>query len=382
LIVEVVAVGTELLLGQIVNSNAAVIGRRLADEGFDIHFSGVVGDNRKRLVEALGIATARADAVVITGGIGPTQDDLTREALCELAGVAMIRDEAHAGWIDARIRSQGREPAPNVMRMADLPEGALGLRNVNGVALGVALEHRGKWLFAIPGVPAEMIPMLDGEVLPRMRDLAGEPAVLRSRVLSCWGLGESAVADLLDDLFGSTNPSVAFLIRDMEVTVRITAKAGDEAMALALIEPMEAEVRDRLGDVVFAADGETVERLILASLSRAGWTVATVEGATLGQVGARLAAADVGAVFAGALVSGGGSGGGPEADVILDVGAIGPDSPSGSRITRAVTMTVTTPLGVNARTFELGGDDERLRSFATLAGLHLLRTTLDEVRSR
>jgi nicotinamide-nucleotide amidase len=378
LIIEVISVGTELLLGQIVNSNAATIGRRLADEGFDTHYQVVVGDNLKRLVDVLTGAQARADAVVITGGIGPTQDDLTREALCELARVPMTRDVEHATWIDARIRAQGREPVPNVMRMADLPEGAEGLRNANGAALGVGLEHEGKWFFAMPGVPQEMIPMLENEVLPRLRRLSGKPTVLRSRILHCWGLGESTVSDLLNDLFTSTNPSVAFLITDMEVRVRITAKAESEEAAMALIGPMEEEVRRRLGDVVFAEDSQTVDRILIDRLESAGWTVATVEIATLGQIGARLAVADdEGSVFAGSAVPGIVRGPNPESDVLLEVGRIGPDVTGGARTTRAVTMTVTTPAGKTHRKFEFGGDDERLRSFATIAGLHLLRTALE-----
>jgi nicotinamide-nucleotide amidase len=383
LIVEVVAVGTELLLGQIVNSNAAVIGRRLADDGFDTHFQTVVGDNARRLVEALNTAVSRSDAVIITGGIGPTQDDLTREALCELTGVGMNRDEDHAAWIDARLRGQGREPVPSVMRMADLPEGSVGLPNANGVALGIALEHEGIWLFAMPGVPAEMIPMLDNEVLPRLRRAAGDPTVLRSRVLHCWGLGESAIADRLDDLFASTNPSVAFLIRDMEVRVRITAKAEDEITALSLIEPLETVIRERLGDVVFAVDDETVEHLVLDTLSRAKWTVATVEHATLGQVGARLAAVDTGgSVFAGTSIPGDAEMTHPHADVVIEIGPVGEDVAVGARTTRAVTMMVSTPEGQTTRTFEFGGDDERLRSFATMAGLHVLRNVLDGASPR
>lgn len=376
LIVEVLAVGTELLLGDIVNTNAATIGRRLAQEGFDIHHQVVVGDNLGRLVAALRTAVARADAVVITGGIGPTKDDLTREAICELAGVAMTRDLDHAAWIDSRLRAQGRDPSPNVLRMADLPHGAEGLPNANGVALGVALEHDGTWLLAMPGVPAEMVPMFENQVLPRLRVAAGEPAVLRSRLLHCWGLGESAIADRLDELFVSTNPSVAFLIKDMEVRVRITAKAEDEPTALALIGPMEAEVRSRLGDLVFATGGETVERIVLDSLAERGWTVATVEAATLGQVAGRLADADVDSVFAGSVIVGSGTAVPPPADVTVEVGPIGPDQESGPRTTRAVEISVTTPGGNTTRVFDFGGDDERLRSFATIAGLHMLRIGL------
>ena len=376
MIVEVMLVGTELLLGDIVNSNAAIIGRRLAEQGFDIHHQVVVGDNMGRLVEVLRTAVGRADAIVITGGIGPTQDDLTREALCELAGIEMTRDEAHARWVDARIRATGREPSLNVLRMADLPAGAEGLPNANGVALGVALEHEGRWLFAMPGVPAEMVPMLDDEVLPRLRRIAGRPEVLRSRVLHCWGLGESTISDLLDGLFASSNPSVAFLIKDMEVRVRITAKADDERTALVMIEPVEAEVRDRLGNLLFAVDDETVEQIVLARLSEADWTVATVENATLGLVGGRLAASDISSVFAGGVIAGRGPASPPEADVLLEVGPIGADQSTGPRTTRPVEMTVTTPKGRHSRIFDFGGDDERLRAFAVIAGLHVLRTAL------
>jgi nicotinamide-nucleotide amidase len=382
LIIEVIAVGTELLLGDIVNSNAAIIGRRLAEEGFDIHHQVVVGDNMGRLVEVLRTALARSDAIVITGGIGPTQDDLTREALCELAGEKMTRDEDHARWVEARIRATGREPSPNVLRMADLPAGAEGLANANGVALGVALEHEGRWIFAMPGVPAEMVPMLDDEVLPRLRRRAGRPEVLRSRVLHCWGLGESTISDLLDGLSASINPSVAFLIKDMEVRVRITAKADDETTALGMIGPVEAEVRDRLGDLVFAVDGETVEQIVLDRLSEADWTVATVENATLGLVGGRLAASDISSLFAGGVIVGSDRASMPEADVLLEVGPVGADQATGLRTTRAVEMTVTTPAARHSQVFEFGGDDERLRAFAVIAGLHMLRIGLQDVSER
>lgn len=376
LIVEVLAVGTELLLGDIVNTNAATIGRRLAQEGFDIHHQVVVGDNLARLVIALRTAVDRADAVIVTGGIGPTKDDLTREAICELAGVGMTRDLEHAAWIDSRLRAQGRDPSPNVVRMADLPEGAEGLPNAKGVALGVALEHDRTWLFAMPGVPAEMVPMFENQVLPRLRLAAGEPAVLRSRLLHCWGLGESAIADRLDDLFVSTNPSVAFLIRDMEVRVRITAKADNEATALMLIDPIEAEVRSRLGDLVFATDGETVERIVLDDLAARGWTVSTVEAATLGAVAGRLAEVDVAGIFAGSVIVGAETVSPPPADVVVEVGPIGPDNETGPRTTRPVEISVTTPRGHTQRVFDFGGDDERLRAFATIAGLHMLRIGL------
>ena len=378
MIVEVIAVGTELLIGQIVNTNASVIGACLAEDGFDAHYQVTVGDNLDRLTAAIESALARSDAVLLTGGIGPTQDDLTREAMAAVAGRSMTRDEEHARWIEDRIRAQRGAVGDTVLRMADLPEGAEGLPNSNGAALGVALQHEGKWMFAIPGVPVEMSAMLEQEVIPRLRRLAGDSTVLRSRVLRTWGMGESRIADQLDDLFASTNPSVAFLISDMEVKVRISAKAADERAAEALIAPIEAEVRERLGDAVFAVDAATVESIVLDRLTERGWALATVEEGTLGQVAARLAAADPADVFAGSIIVGSGPGAnGPEADVTLLVGPIGPDLDPRRRITRRVEMKVTTPDGETGRVFDFGGDDERVRSFATIAGLHLIRLALD-----
>jgi nicotinamide-nucleotide amidase len=384
LIVEVIAVGTELLIGQIVNTNAVKIGARLAEDGFDAHYQVTVGDNLERLTAAIASALGRSDAVVLTGGIGPTQDDLTREAMALVADRAMTRDEEHAVWLEDRIRAQRGIVGDTVLRMAELPEGAEGLPNSNGAALGVALEHDGKWMFAIPGVPAEMSAMLEQEVIPRLRRLAGDSTVLRSRVLRTWGMGESRIADQLDDLFASTNPSVAFLISDMEVKVRISAKAADERAAEALIAPIEAEVRSRLGDAVFAIDDETVESILVDRVTGRGWTVATIEAATLGQVGARLAAADAaGSVFSGSRIVRSVTGvADPGADVTLVVGPIGPDLDPGRRTTRQVEMKVTTPDGEISRVFDFGGDEERVRSFATIAALHLIRLALHRPTAR
>lgn len=380
LIVEVIAVGTELLIGQITNTNASLIGARLAEEGFDAHFQVTVGDNLSRLVSAIEIALSRSDAVVITGGIGPTQDDLTREAVCQVTGRVMTRDAEHAAWIQGRLRVQRRSVPDNVLRMADLPEGAEAMPNTNGVALGVALDHHGKWLLAIPGVPVEMRAMLDSEVMPRLRRSSGSSATLHSRLLHTWGLGESEVADRLDDLFAAVNPSVAFLIRDMEVRVRISAKAVDQDTAERLIGPIEDEVRARLGAAVFAVDTETVEGLIVERLDSLGWSLSTIERATLGQVGARIAHHDrSGAVYTGSVIAGRqpSDAAAPAADVVLAVGAIGGDASPGRRTTRPVEMTVTTPVRVTERVFEFGGDDERVRSFATIAGLHLIRIAIE-----
>ena len=380
LIVEVIAVGTELLLGQIVNTNASWIGGRLAEEGLDAHFQVTVGDNLARLVAAIDLALARSDSVIITGGIGPTQDDLTREAVCQVVGRPMTRDDEHAAWIERRLITQGRAVADNVLRMADLPQGAVGLSNDNGVALGVGIEHDGKWIFAVPGVPREMKAMIEGEVLPRLRDRSVAGGVVRSRVLRTWGLGESEVARRLDGLYASSNPSIAFLIKDMEVQVRVTAKSASAQEADHLIGPFEEEIRELLGGAVFGVDDQTVEMIIIDLLAARDWTVGTLEGPTLGQVGARIAATTgSGGSFAGTTVPGRRSStiAPPDADVVLTVGPMAGE-PGGSEATTPIDMEVKTPLSTVTRVFDFGGDDERSRSFATIAGLHMIRIALQQ----
>jgi len=401
-IVEVIAVGTELLLGQIVNSNVAVIGRRLAEEGFDAHFQVTVGDNLARLTDTIRTAVLRSDAVILTGGIGPTQDDLTREAICEVAGRRMVRNEEYANVIRERIMAARGVMPENNLRQADHPEGAEQLPNANGMALGISLEHEGTWLFAVPGVPSEMRVMIEDQVLPRLRRAAGEPTVLVSRVLKTWGWGESQVAETLDDLFGSTNPSVAFLIDGMEVQVRITAKAENVDLVESLIAPVETEVRSRLGTTVFAQGEETIESILIELLSARAWRLGTAEGVTLGRVGARLAAAPGGAaVFQGALAIPAFLASGPlqldsrpvsaevavamadraaslhGAEVAISVTDAHPYDHQGDPA-RTVYIGVHTPSGTRARSFRLLGEGERFRSFAITAALHTARQAITD----
>jgi nicotinamide-nucleotide amidase len=394
-IVEVIAVGTELLLGQVVNSNAAVIGARLADEGFDAHYQVTVGDNLDRLAATIRTALDRADAVILTGGIGPTQDDLTREALCAVADRTMVRDEAHAASIRERLTRIRGYVADSTLRMADHPSGATPLPNRNGVALGIAMTHRDVPIFAMPGVPSEMTVMLDEQVLPRLRAASGEPAILRSRVLRTWGYGESQVAELLDDLYLSTNPTVAFLIDGGEVRVRISAKAGNAGTADTLIAGVEQEVVRRLGPVVFGSDHDTVEVVLVRELTARGWRLATVEAATLGTVASSFAATGgATTAFAGGLTVPSTGDPGDHADlderarrllahgeatlageVIVAVSDARGDE-SGAR---SVVIAVQTPERMRTRTVSLLGDDPRVREFARGAALHLARLAVTGV---
>src|SRR5690606_8222378 len=254
---------------------AATIGSALAENGFDAHYQQVVGDNHERMVTALGVAASRADAVIITGGIGPTQDDITREALCSLTGRELVRDEEYTEVLRRRFAALGRDRPGTNLRQADRPGGGEHLPNPKGSAPGIVLEHDGTLFFALPGVPGEMELLLTDHVLPRLRKAGGDQFTLQSRVVRTWGMSESAVAQLLDDLYlGSVNPSLAFLASGGEIKIRITAKAPDVAAAAALIEPFEAEVRSRLGTAVFGSDADTIEPVIARLLGEKGWTIA------------------------------------------------------------------------------------------------------------
>lgn len=246
---EVVSVGTELLIGEIVDTNAAAVAQRLAAAGLDAHFQVTVGDNLARIVDVLRTACARADVVVVTGGIGPTQDDLTKDALSVVAGVPLRRDDAHAAHVHDVVSRRRPVVRDSVLRMADVPEGADVLPNDVGLALGVALRHDRAWVFVLPGVPSEMEAMLDTYVVPRLAALTGGQ-VLHSDVVHTSGLGESEVAHRLDGLFAATNPSIAYRIADDQVHVRISAKAASLDEAKALVAGVRAKVESLLADAL------------------------------------------------------------------------------------------------------------------------------------
>jgi nicotinamide-nucleotide amidase len=381
-IVEVITVGTELLIGQIVDTNAAFIGTRLAEAGFDAHFRVTVGDNLERLSDAIRTALGRADAVLLTGGMGPTRDDLTREAICAVIGRPMTRNAEHAARIRERIRARGGVATDTVLRMADHPEGAQPLPNSQGLALGVAAVSAGRQIVALPGVPREMRAMLQEEVIPLLRRAAGTAEVITSRVLHTWGYGESQVAELLDDLFASANPSLAFLITDMEVRVRLTAKGADAAATEALLAPAEQVVRRRLGPAVFARDEGSNLGVVASLLTSRGWRVAVHDVGTAGQAAARLAAGSP-EVFAGGAIL-------PLSEpasaaalarrareahgaaVGVGVGAPRVVEDAGQRAS-LIAIAVVTPEGEDTRELRFFGTGERARAYAVDAAHHLLR---------
>lgn len=286
---EIVGVGTELLLGQIANTNARWMSERLAEIGVDVLYHQVVGDNLDRIVQVLVLAAERADVVLVTGGLGPTQDDITRDALAVALRVDMVRDPEIETFLFERFAGFGRGEMPrNNLRQADVPVGARTIMPRQGSAPGLVADLAGARVYAVPGVPAEMVEMMEGTILPELVSMAGR-GVVRSQVLRCVGIGESRVAEIVADLFeGSTNPSVAYLASAGEVKVRLTAKAKTNEAAGALIAPLAAEVRARLGDVVFTDEDETLEQAVGRLLGAAGATLACAESLTGGSVGARL----------------------------------------------------------------------------------------------
>lgn len=292
---EVLAVGTELLLGQIVDSNSAWIGEQLALSGIDCLYQAKVGDNLARIVEALRAALARADAVIVCGGLGPTQDDLTRDAIARLMDAVMVRDETVVAAIRERFASRGRTMPDNNLRQADVPTGASLIPEMPGTAPGLICPIGDKVVYAVPGVPWEMKAMITGTVLPDLIRRAGARAVIASRTLRTWGESESGLAERLapriSELDATGNPTLAFLASGIEgLKVRITAKADSQLLAEAMLGEEESRLRDLLGSIVFGVDEQTMESVVLDALTERNLTLAVAESLTGGLVGARLTA--------------------------------------------------------------------------------------------
>ena len=293
---EIVAVGTELLLGQIVDTNSAWLGEQLALAGIDRTHGQTVGDNLDRITDALELALFRADAVIVCGGLGPTQDDITRDAIAAVMGVDLVMDDDVADRIHERFAARGRRMPANNMRQALVPRGATAVADPQpGTAPGLICPVGDKVVYAVPGVPYELVEIVQGAVLPDLARRAGKLEVIRSRTLRTWGESESGLAERLADHMGELDgagpeaPTLAFLASGIEgLKVRITVKADDEVTAAERIEAEEAVVRGLVGDLVFGVDDETMEHAVAAALRPRGLTLAVAESLTGGLVASRL----------------------------------------------------------------------------------------------
>lgn len=418
---EVLAVGTELLLGQVVDTNSAWIGEQLATAGIDCLYQAKVGDNLGRIVGAIRAALARSDAVICCGGLGPTRDDITREAIAEVLGVPLELDEEVAARISEMFSARGRTMPANNFRQAEVPRGATVIPQVRGTAPGLICRLGDRSIYAVPGVPHEMKEMVSRAVVPDLVSRSGQAATIFSRTLRTWGMAESALDEALAGRMsaldaaqaeGRPTPTIAFLASGIEgIKVRITAKAGSLEEARALVEAEEAEVRRVLGPAVFGVDEVNMEAAVAAVLLERGLTLGLAESLTGGLVGSRLTAvAGASTWFRGSLVVYAsevkrdllGVGEGPVvsesaalqmaegaarvlgADVGLALtGVAGPTEQDGQPVgTVWVGLAGKAVGGAHASLLRLGryggGDREPIRQIATISALDLLRRRLLE----
>jgi nicotinamide-nucleotide amidase len=405
---EVVAVGTELLLGQIVDTNSAWIGGQLALAGIDSHFQTKVGDNLGRIVACIRQALERSDAVILCGGLGPTQDDITREAIAAVMGESLVRREELADKIRGIFAARGRVMAANNLRQADVPEGASVMPEMPGTAPGLICPVGDKVIYAVPGVPHEMETMLLGTVLPDLQRRAGLAAVIRSRVLRTWGHTESGLAELLAarmlELDAIGNPTLAFQASGIEgIKVRITAKAADHASAEAMLAAEEARLRALLGDCIFGCDEQTMESVVVDLLGERDLTLAVAESVSGGLAACRLSAVPgTREVFKGGVVAYASQVkfdvlGVPRGPVVCEVAACamaeGVRGLLGAEVGLATTGVAGPaeqdgqPVGTvfiglamrdrsEAKEVRLPGDPDRVRQYAVISALDLLRRRL------
>jgi nicotinamide-nucleotide amidase len=391
---EVVAIGTELLLGQIVDTNSSWIGEQLAMFGIDSHFQTKVGDNFDRMEFCIRQALERSDAVICCGGLGPTQDDITRDVLAHIMGAELVRDEAIVDKIREMFESRGRVMTDNNRRQADIPVGAEPIPHMPGTAPGMYCPIGDKVIYAVPGVPYEMREMMESFILPDLVRRSGETAVIRSRTLRTWGNSESGLAELLGDrieaLDSAGNPTLAFLASGIEgIKVRITAKSENEEAAEQILAAEEAHLRGLMGDIVFGVDEETMESVVLDQLRRKGMTLAVAESLTGGVMASRLSDIDRNLdTFKGSLVEAGhDQGSGPERAIAAarkaqaaygtDVGIAAVEAiPSDGQRRGTVYLGIVVGNTEFTELVALPGDRARLRNYAVIGLMNYVRKLL------
>lgn len=288
---EIIAIGTELLLGEIVDTNATHIARQLRTIGLNLYYKTTVGDNLDRCAGAIDRALDRSDVIITTGGLGPTVDDITREAVAQATRRPLEFRQDLLEQIEARFQRWGAEMSENNRRQAYVPLGAIPIENPVGTAPCFIVESERGVVISLPGVPREMIYLLDHDVLPYLRRSFDLHSVIRTRILRTAAMGESRIDAALSDLLTSANPTVGLSAHPGQTDVRITAKAQSEEEADRLIAPIEAEVRKRLGNAIYGTGKETVEGILLGNLTDAGFSLAVAESGTGGMLTNRLSTA-------------------------------------------------------------------------------------------
>jgi nicotinamide-nucleotide amidase len=301
---EIISIGTELLLGEIVDTNTTHIARQLRTIGLDLYYTTSVGDNEARSASVVRQALERADVVITTGGLGPTVDDMTRQAVAQATGRPLEFRQELLEQIEARFKRWGHKMSDNNRSQAYVPQGAIALENPVGTAPCFIVESGDRAVISLPGVPREMEYLLEHEVLPYLRRRFDLRSIIKARILRTAGIGESQIDSRLGDLLTAANPTIGLAAHAGQTDVRITAKANSEQEADRLIAPVEAEVRERLGEVIYGTGKETVQEVLLRGLAQAGLTLAVAEAGTGGRLTNRLATAPGAArVFRGGQVA-------------------------------------------------------------------------------
>lgn len=283
---EIVAVGTELLLGQIVNTNAQYLSRQLAGMGIDVYYQTVVGDNIERIKETLKLSCSRADIIVLTGGLGPTQDDITKDALAEFIGTSLHIDRMAMDNIDRFFMDRGKEMTENNKRQALAIDGGTPLPNETGLAVGNAVTHEGTHYIVLPGPPRELMPMFEQQAMPwLMQHVLTNELPLYSKMLKFAGIGESALDDRLSDLISTqTDPTIALYAKEGEVTVRISTKAPSEGEAMEKLNELEEQIKSIVPEHMYASEDVPIEQVIVDMMADRGWTLSAAESCTGGLV--------------------------------------------------------------------------------------------------
>lgn len=288
MIVEIISVGTEILLGNIVNTNAAYLAEKCAGLGLSCYYQDVVGDNEERLMSVIKMALSRADILLLSGGLGPTQDDLTKEVAAKALGRELYLHEPSKEMIKSFFHKRGMEITENNWKQAMMPEGCIVVDNPNGTAPGVIIEDNGKHVVLMPGPPNEMIPMFENAIMPYLNEL--EPGIIYSQTVKICGVGESKAESMVEDLINEqSNPTIATYAKTGEVHLRVTARADDEKEAKKMLKPLVKELKGRFGNNVYTTQEDvTLEKAVVDLLLANHLTVSTVESCTGGMLAARM----------------------------------------------------------------------------------------------
>ncbi|HQX01057.1 MAG TPA: CinA family nicotinamide mononucleotide deamidase-related protein, partial [Anaerolineales bacterium] len=369
---EIITIGTEILLGEIVDTNTRYLARNLRGLGVDLYRTITIGDNEERIASAIRESMQRADIVITTGGLGPTIDDPTRDAVAKAAGVETEFREDLWEQVVETIARYGRKPSENQKRQAYVPKGALGIRNPVGTAPCFIVETERNAVVSLPGVPNEMEHVLHESIIPYLQKRFNLNEVIKVRVLHCAGLGEGMIDEKITDLEMLSNPTVGLAAHTGVVDVRIAAKAKSESEANAMIDEIESQVRERLGDVVFGVDEDRLEEVTLDLIAKHGWTLTAIESDLNGLLARKIPhAVSFSNLTADSLMQALRAAR-ADSDFALGV-AVYPEE-------RAAEMAMITPQGEKTHRITYGGPPRSLPYWAVNLALNWLRMTVEEMK--